>query len=260
MPFGLCNAPSTFQRLMERLFGDQRHQSVLLYLDDIIVFSSSVQQHLQRLRVVLGRLKTEGLKVKLEKCAFFQEEVSYLGHVISSRGVATDPKKIEAVAQWPHPTTVSELRTFLGFVSYYRRFVEGFAKLAAPLHKVVAMLTGGKSSKRGQEITTVWSEQCEEAFQVLKCVLTTAPVLAYADFTRPFILEVDASHGGLGAVLSQEFDGKIRPVAYASRSLRPSERNNATYSSMRLEFLALKWAMGKKIQRVLAWPQVPGTY
>lgn len=108
--------------------------------------------------LVLGRLKTEGLKVKLGKCAFFQEEVSYLGHVISSRGVVTDPKKIEAVAQWPHPTTVSELRTFLGFVSYYRRFVEGFAKLAAPLHKVVAMLTGGKSSKRGQEITAVWSE------------------------------------------------------------------------------------------------------
>ncbi|XP_056118703.1 uncharacterized protein LOC130096084 [Rhinichthys klamathensis goyatoka] len=251
MPFGLCNAPSTFQRLMERLFGDQRHQSVLLYLDDIIVFSSSVQQHLQRLRVVLGRLKAEGLKVKLEKCAFFQEEVSYLGHVISSHGVATDPKKIEAVAQWPHPTTVLELRTFLGFVSYYRRFVEGFAKLAAPLHKVVAMLTGGKSSKRGQEITTAWSEQCEEAFQALKQVLTTAPVLAYADFTRPFILEVDASHVGLGAVLSQEFDGKVRPVAYASRSLRPAERNSATYSSMRLEFLALKWAMGEKFREYL---------
>lgn len=125
------------------------------------------------------------------------------------------------------------------------------AKLAAPLHKAVSMLTGGKSSKPGQEITAVWSEQCEEAFQVLKRVLTTAPVLAFADFTRPFILEVDASHGGLGAVLSQEFDSKIRPVAYASRSLRPSGRNTATYSSMRLEFLALKWAMCEKFREYL---------
>lgn len=251
MPFGLCNAPSTFQRLMERLFGDQRHQSVLLYLDDIIVFSSSVQQHLQRLRMVLGRLGAEGLKVKLGKCAFFREKVRYLGHVISAQGVATDPSKVEAVAQWPCPRTVSELRTFLGFVSYYRRFVEGFAKLAAPLHKIVAELTRGKAGKRSQELAVVWSVRCEEAFQTLKCKLTTAPVLAYADFTQPFILEVDASYAGLGAVLSQEVGGKVRPVAYASRSLRPAERNTATYSSMRLEFLALKWAMAEKFREYL---------
>lgn len=251
MPFGLCNAPGTFQRLMERLFGDQRHQSVLLYLDDIIVYSSSVQHHLQRLRMVLERLRAAGLKVKLEKCAFFREEVQYLGHVISSQGVATDPGKVEAVAQWPCPKTVSQLRTFLGFVSYYRRFVEGFAQIAAPLHRLVTEAGKGKVSNRRQELGALWSEQCEQAFRTLKQKLTTAPILAYADFKLPFILEIDASHVGLGAVLSQEVDGKVRPVAYASRSLRSAERNTATYSSMRLEFLALKWAMAEKFREYL---------
>lgn len=120
------------------MFGDQQGQSLLLYLDDIIVFSSSVSQHLQRMEVVLSRLQREGLKIKLEKCAFFQKEVRYLGHVISSQGVSTDPAKIEAVAQWQRPRHVSELRSFLGFAIYYRRFVKGFAKLAGPLHKLVA--------------------------------------------------------------------------------------------------------------------------
>lgn len=220
MPFGLCNTPSTFQRLMERLFGDQRHQTILLYLDDIIVFASSVQQHLQRLRVVLSRLQAENLKAKLDKCAFFREEVKFLGHIISAQGVVTDPGKTEAVARWPRPSTVSELRTFLGFVSYYRRFVEGFAKLAAPLHQLVAEATGGKSGKKSKRgIIEVWSAQCEEAFGTLKHRLMTAPVLAYADFAKPFIVDVDASHVGLGAILSQEVEGKVRPVAYASRTL-----------------------------------------
>lgn len=144
MPFGLCNAPSTFQHLMQRMFGDQQCQSLLLYLDDIIVFSSSVSQHLKRLEVVLGRLQAEGLNVKLEKCAFFRQEVSYLGHVISGKGVATDPATIESVAKWQRPRQVLELHSFLGFASYYWRFVEGFAKLAAPLHRLVAELAGSR--------------------------------------------------------------------------------------------------------------------
>ncbi|CAM4713469.1 unnamed protein product [Leuciscus chuanchicus] len=252
MPFGLCNAPSTFQRLMERMFGDQQRQSLLLYLDDIIVYSSSIAQHLERLEVVLDRLRQEGLKARLEKCAFFRQEVRYLGHIISAEGVATDPSKIEAVAQWRCPTSVSELRTFWGFASYYRRFVEGFAKLASPLHKLVAEVTSGKSGRRkGQSLAQVWTDQCQEAFEGLKSKLTMAPVLAYADFSRPFILEVDASYGGLGAVLSQEHQGKVRPIAYASRSLRPTERNMSNYSSMKLEFLALKWAMAEKFREYL---------
>ena len=214
MPFGLCNAPETFQRLMERIFGDQQCQTLLLYLDDIVVFSTSVSQHLERLELVLGRLQHEGLKAKLSKCAFFKQEVGYLGHIISSQGVATDPKKIEAVASWHCPSTVSEVRSFLGFASYYRRFVEGFAKVAAPLHKLVAAL-GGTKSKRGpgQSLLSHWSEECQQSFDALKRKLTTAPVLAYADFSLPFILEVDASYSGLGAVLSQEQGGKVHPIA-----------------------------------------------
>lgn len=252
MPFGLCNAPSTFQRLMERLFGDQRHQSLLLYLDDIVVFSSSVTQHLERLELVLGRLKHEGLKAKLEKCAFFKPKVKYLGHVVSAQGVATDPGKVEVVANWACPTNVTELRSFLGFASYYRRFVEGFAKWAAPLHRLVAECTGGKHKRApGPEFAEAWTVQCQSSFDILKEKLTTSPILAYADFSLPFILEVDASHRGLGAVLSQEQEGRVRPIAFASRGLRPTERNTATYSSMRLEFLALKWAMTEKFREYL---------
>ncbi|XP_065325766.1 uncharacterized protein LOC135932296 [Pelmatolapia mariae] len=252
MPFGLCNAPSTFQRLMQRLFGDQQCQSLLLYLDDIVIFSSTVQQHLERLDVVLGRLQQEGLKAKLAKCAFFQREVRYLGHVISDQGVSTDPSKVEVVANWQSPKTASELRSFLGFASYYRRFVEGFAKLAAPLHRLVAEWGGRKSKKRSEHgVAENWTAACAQSFEALKTKLTTAPVLAYADFSLPFILEVDASHGGLGAVLSQEQGGKVRPIAYASRGLRPTERNMLNYSSMKLEFLALKWAMTEKFREYL---------
>ncbi|KAG1956922.1 interleukin-1 receptor accessory protein-like 1-A [Pimephales promelas] len=230
MPFGLCNAPSTFQRLMERMFGDQQCRSLLLYLDDIIVFSSSVPQQLERLEVVLSRLEPQG--------------------------VSTDPGKIEAVSNWPRPSSASELRSFLGFASYYRRFVEGFAKLAAPLHKMVAAWSTTKPRTRtGQGFASAWTEQCQQSFDELKSRLTTAPVLAYADFSLPFILEVDASHGGLGAVLSQEQGGKVRPISYASRSLRPTEHNMSNYSSMKLEFLALKWALTEKFREYLLGQQ-----
>lgn len=220
MPFALCNAPGTFQRLMERIFGDQSFQSLLLYLDDIVIFSSSVEQHLQRLELVLQRLQQQKLKAKLNKCCFFCQEVKYLGH-FSAQGVATDPG-IAAVADWRQPHNIQELRSFLGFASYYRRFVEGFAKLAAPLHHLVAELTCDQKGKRrpNQPFGERWPEICEQAFQSLWAKLIRAPVLAYADFKKPFILEIDASHSGLGAVLSQEHEGKIRPIAFASRGLR----------------------------------------
>ena len=143
---------------MERIFGDQHGQSLLLYLDDVVVFSATVTEHIQRMDAVLGRLQQEGLKAKLEKCFFFRREVNYLGHIISREGVATDPGKIEAVAGWPRPNHVSELRSFLGFASYYRRFVEGFAKLAAPLHRLVAQLTGTKARKPlGRSLHAAWT-------------------------------------------------------------------------------------------------------
>lgn len=183
---------------MERLFGDQYCHSLLLYLDDIIVFSSSVEDHVSRLDLVLDRLHKEGLKAKLEKCCFFRKEVQYLGHVITRDGVSTDPSKVSAICNWPRPTNVSELRSFLGFASYYRRFVEGFLKVAAPLHRLVAELAGTKTRKgHGPRLEGVWTDACEEGFQELKNRFVNAPTLAFANFTLPFILEVDASHVGL---------------------------------------------------------------
>ncbi|KAL7841777.1 hypothetical protein SRHO_G00254680 [Serrasalmus rhombeus] len=252
MPFGLCNAPGTFQRLMERMFGDQNCQSLLLYLDDIIIFSSDVDQHVSRLDLVLSRLKCEGLKAKLEKCCFFQHQVRYLGHLVSKDGVSTDPDKVVAVSNWPRPTVVSELRSFLGFASYYRRFIQGFSKMARPLHRLVAEVGGIKTRKNSRSLLAdKWSVECESSFQELKSKLVNAPTLAFANFSLPFILEVDASHQGLGAVLSQEQDGRVRPIAYASRSLNPNEK---MYSSMKLEFLGLKWAMTEKFHEYL-WGQ-----
>lgn len=174
----------------------------------------------------------------------------YLGHVISKDGVSTDPDKVAAVATWVPPQTVAELRSFLGFASYYRRFVKGFAKVAAPLHRLVAEVGKGSQGRR-TSLRGAWSEVCSQSFEELKSRLVSAPVLAYADFSRPFILEVDASLSGLGAVLSQEKDGRVRPIAYASRALSRSERKMPNYSSMKLEFLALKWAMADKFREYL---------
>lgn len=253
MPFGLCNAPSTFQRLMERIFRDQSLQSLLLYLDDIIIFSTSFEEHLTRLELVLSRLQDNNLKLKLSKCHFFQREVKYLGHVVSAAGVATDPDKVRAVKEWKQPATTKEVRSFLGFASYYRRFVEGFARIAAPLHQLVARLEAGrvKSKGRASWLGDNWNPECQQSFQSLKERLICAPVLAYADFTKPLILEIDASQGGLGAVLAQEQNGHRKPIAFASRGLRPTERNMSNYSSRKLELLALKWAITSKFREYL---------
>ncbi|KAG1928789.1 interleukin-1 receptor accessory protein-like 1-A, partial [Pimephales promelas] len=255
MPYGLCNAPGTFQRLMERIFGDQRFHSLLLYLDDVVIFSSTFKQHLDRLESVFSRLREHGLKLKLKKCHFFQPEVKFLGHVVSASGVSTDPDKISAVRDWRTPSTVAELRSFLGFASYYRRFVQGFARYAAPLHKLVAKLQPHPKKNRPGHSATLrdhWDWGCDQAFNTLRDKLISAPVLGYANFSKPFVLEVDASGLGLGAVLSQEQDGGLRrPVAYASRGLRLTERNMDNYSAMKLELLALKWAVTDKFRDYL---------
>lgn len=159
----------------------------------------------------------------MSKCNFFQQEVKYLGHVISATGVATNPEKTRAVLEeWKRPSTVTKLRSFLEFASYYQRFVEGFAKHAAPLHRLVAERQGTRKkprSRAGVSVAEHWNEQCERAFQTLKEKLITTPVLGNADFTKPFILEVDASYQGLGAVLSQEQEGACRPISLASRGV-----------------------------------------
>uniref|UniRef100_A0A8C5QIG0 ribonuclease H n=1 Tax=Leptobrachium leishanense TaxID=445787 RepID=A0A8C5QIG0_9ANUR len=261
MPQGLMGATATFQRLMEKTVGDMNLIEVLVYLDDIIVFGKTLEEHEQRLEKVLKRLNEEGLKLSLEKCQFCLPSITYLGHVVSAEGVLTDPRKLEAVASWPRPRNVTELRSFLGFCSYYRRFVGGFAKIAQPLNKLPQkedVEEGSKASVRSssaqgprkarESIQEEWTNQCESAFMKLKESLTRAPVLAYADPHKPYELHVDASREGLGGVLYQEYDGLLRPVAYVSRSLMPSEKN---YRTHKLEFLALKWAVVDKLKDYL---------
>lgn len=247
MPFGLCNAPATFQRLMQKCLGDKVNDFLLIYLDDVIVYSPDFDCHLQHLEQVFQRLAKYGLKLQPQKCKFLQKEVIYLGHVVSEVGVSTDPGKIDVVRDWAQPETTTHVRSFLGFAGYYRRFIPSFSRIAAPLH---GLLTGTAAlGKKGKPV--VWTPACQQAFEHLKTALLTAPILAYADFTKPFLLYTDASFEGLGAVLSQVQEGKERVIAYASRSLSPSERNDKHYSSFKLELLALKWAVTDKFRDYL---------
>ena len=160
------------------------------------------------------------------------------------------PLKVEAVRNWPVPTTTTELRSFLGFASCYRRFIHLFAKIVSPLHDLVAE-GSRESKKKASQISHLWEAKHQTAFNALKAALTSASVLGYADLAKPFILQTDASHDGLSAILSQQQDGKQRVIAFASRRLRPTEKNEASYSSMKLEFLAMKWAITEKFLHYL---------
>ncbi|XDV20421.1 hypothetical protein PO909_025751 [Leuciscus waleckii] len=248
MPFGLCNAPATFQRLMQRCLGGQVHDSLLIsFDDDVVVYSPDFDTHISHLEQVFEKLAAHGLKLQPHKCSLFQRKVTYLGHVISGEGISTDPEKTVVVENWPIPFTIKQVRSFLGFVGYYRRFVKGFSKIAAPLN---ALLVGSASMRRGNASIN-WTTDCQMAFDSLKTALVSAPILTYADFSKSFHLYTDASLGGLGAVLAELQDGRERVIAYASRSLNPTERNDQNYSSFKLEFLALKWAVTEKFKDYL---------
>ena len=246
---GLSTAPATFQRLMQATMSDFMFQFLLVYLDDLLVFSNTFKEHLQSLDRLLGRIVSSGLKLRMDKCKFLRQQVNYLGHTISPEGVSCEEGKVETVTEWPTPTNVKDLRSFLGFASYYRRFIKDFARIAGPLHDLVTMTNSSK--KKAADISDKWDQGHQEAFNTLKQAMTTAPVLGFADFNKPFILETDASHEGLGAILSQEQDGQRKVLAYASRRLRPTEKNQANYSSMKLEFLAMKWAVTEKFRDYL---------
>ena len=218
MPFGLCNAGATFERLMERVLSNLSWKICLVYLDDIIVLSKDFDEHLSNLRQVFSRLKRANLKMNPKKCILLQSQVSFLGHIVSGDGIATDPSKIEAVDKWPTPTSVKEVRSFLGLCSYYRKFVNKFADIARPLHK----LTETKSKFH-------WGEDCQTAFDKLKRALTSSPILSYPDSTGDFILDTDASNTGLGAVLSQIQDGIEKPICYYSKTFSAAERLGESY-------------------------------
>ena len=175
MPFGLCNAAATFERLMERILSGLHWKTCLIYLDDVIVFADSFQAHIDRLAEVFERLRKGGLKISPRKCCLLKQEVSFLGHVVSKDGISTDTSKVEAVRNWPVPQNVHDVRSFLGTCSYYRRFIRNFASIAKPLHKLTEKQTQFK-----------WTNECQAAFQTLKDTLLTAPILGYPDMSLPF--------------------------------------------------------------------------
>jgi len=225
MCFGLSNACSTFERLMENVLRGLQWIECLLYIDDIISPCRSVEQGLVRLENIFKRLQEAGLKCKPSKCILFQKQVKFLGHLVSEDCVATDPAKISAVHEWSTPKNAKEVKSFLGLCSYYRRFVSGFAKIARPLHKI---------SDKGS--TFQWTDECESAFQHLKTALTTSPILGYPVPDAPFTLDTDASDFATGAVLSQLQDGKEVVIAYYSKSLNVHEQH---YCVTRKELLAV---------------------
>ena len=215
MPFGLTNALATFQRLMETCLGEMHLKWCIIYLDDIIVFSKKPEEHIERLRGVFTKLAATGLRLKPSKCEFFKSKVSYLGHIVSKKGIEMDPKKIEAIEKWPIPRTVTEVRSFLGFTNYYRKFIPRYAQVAKPLNQLVS----GDNAKMKKAVIN-WTNEFQEAFEHLKCLCSQTPILAYADYTKPFQLHTDASESGLGAVLYQkQADGTEGVIAYASRTL-----------------------------------------
>ena len=231
MPFGLTNAPATFQRLMNRVFAGLLNNFVLVYIDDIVVFSKTTEQHFEHLQIVFDRLRKAGLRLKIKKCKLFQTQIDFLGHTVSAKGIQPDSSKVKAILEWPRPTTVKELQSFLGIINYYRRFIKDLAKIASPLYQL---------TKKGREYT--WTNECQSAFDTLRQALISEPIMRAPDMSKPFILITDASKTGLGAVLSQvnELDGRDHAISYISRTLTAAERN---YSVTQLECLAVVWAV-----------------
>jgi len=225
MPFGLTNAPAVFMDLMNRVFWFYLDKCVVVFIDDILVYSSSYLEHEKHLRKVLEILRENKLYAKLDKCEFWLKEVIFLGHVISAGGICVDPGKVEAVLKWKKPTNVTEIRSFLGLARYYRRFIEGFSTIASPLTKLTR-----------KEVRFNWSKECEESFQEMKRRLTSAPVLALPSGTEGFIVYSDASSRGLGCVLMQY--GKV--IAYTSKQLKPHEVNYPVHD---LELVAVVFAL-----------------
>ena len=226
MPFGLSNAPATFQRLMDRVLAGLHWEQCLVYLDDIIVFGRTFEETLARLRCVMDRLQATGLKLKASKCKWFQRSVQYLGRIVYSKGIECDPEKIATIKDWPTPRTVTQVRSFLGLASHYRKFIENISETAHPLINL--------TRKRAK---FYWTDQCQQAFKALKECLVTAPVSTYPMREGgDFILDTDASNHGMGADLSQVQNGEEKVIANASQPLGKSQLN---YCTTKKELLAV---------------------
>jgi hypothetical protein len=214
MSFGLTNAPTDFMNLMNKVFMEYLDQFVVVFIDDILIYSPNEETHEDHLRLVLQKLRDNQLYAKFSKCGFLLKEVAFLGHIVTDGGIKVDPGKISEILNWKQPKDASKIRSFLGLAGYYRRFIEGFSKLVKPL---TSLLEKGKEFK--------WDEACQNCFEELKKRLTTAPVLVMPDIHKGFDVYCDASHLGHGCVLMQE--GKV--IAYASRQLRKHETNYPTH-------------------------------
>lgn len=266
LPFGLSNAPAAFQRCMEGVLSGLRDECCFPYLDDILCFSKSFQDHIEDLKRVFCRLREHGVKLRPKKCGLFKRQVRYVGRLVTSEGIQVDPNDLEAVMQWKErePKNVGEVRALLGFLGYYRSFIQDFSRIARPLFKLqespeasgeksVKTRTTKQSIKKGQlpsKTPVQWTPEHRAVVASLVDMLTSFPILAYPDFNLPFVLHTDASNEGLGAVLYQEQGGKLRVIAYGSRTLTPAEKNYHLHSN-KLEFLALKWAICDKFRDYL---------
>jgi hypothetical protein len=214
MSFGLTNAPAHFMYLMNSVFMLELDKFVVVFIDDILIYSKNEEEHVQHLRVILQRLWDHQLYAKFSKCAFWLKEVLFLGQVISTEGIAVDPSKVQEVLDWKSPKSVTQICSFLGLAGYYHRFIPNFSKIAKPMTQLLE-----------KEAKIKWSPQCEEAFLILKNLLTSAPVLAQPDIEKPFDVYYNASGTGIGEILMQ--DG--RAIAYASRQLRRHEEHYPTH-------------------------------
>jgi len=231
MPFGLHSSGSTFQRLLDAVIGPELEPKAFAYFDDLVLVTKTFEEHLELLRDVFGRLREAGLRLNPKKCHFCKTQLKYLGHIVSDIGIATDPEKVKAIQEFPTPRNVKSLRSFLGLASWYRRFVDKFATVSRPLTKLLK-----------KDLRWFWNPEQEAAFKELKRLLSSTPVLTCPDFSQQFVLQVDASNEGLGAVLTQDRTGREKVIAYASRLLSDQERN---YTTTEKECLALVWAVRK---------------
>lgn len=231
VPFGLRNAPSTFQRVMDNILRGIANEHCCVYLDDIIVFSTSLPEHIQRLESVFKRLRGANLKIQLTKTDFLKREIAYLGHIVTPEGVKPNPDKISAIKEYPIPKSTKEIKGFLGLLGYYRKFIKDFAHITKPMTKCL---------KKDSRIN-INDPEYRRCFEFCKTLLCNNPILQYPDFQKPFRLTTDASNFALGAVLSQVTDNSDLPIAYASRTLNESEQK---YSPIEKELLAIVWAVG----------------
>ena len=227
MAFGLKNSPATFQRCISKAIGENKFS--LAYLDDIIIFSATVEEHLTHIELILKCLARHNLNAKIKKCEFFKTSLTFLGHIVSRDGISVCPDKVTAVKEFPVPISMKELRSFLGLANYYRRFIKDYSKITCVLTRLLQ-----------KNVEYKWTAECQSAFDELKERLTQAPVLAFADYSLQFILTTDASDSGIGGVLSQCFDNVEKPVMFLSRTLNQHEKN---YATTHKECLAIVWCI-----------------